>query len=74
MTPLVIGMVMALLADLDSPRTGLIHIEQNSNGTACPRCNRDEAVRLVKETKGKAAFETLCSRRRSIVVPPAIRS
>ena len=30
MTPLVIGVVMALLADLDSPRTGLIRIEQNS--------------------------------------------
>ena len=30
MTPLVIAVVMALLADLDSPRTGLIHIEQNS--------------------------------------------
>ena len=29
-TPLVIGVVMALLADLDSPRTGLIHIEQTS--------------------------------------------
>jgi hypothetical protein len=26
----VIGVVMALLADLDSPRTGLIRIEQNS--------------------------------------------
>ena len=30
MTPLVIGVVMALLADLDSPRTGLIRIEQSS--------------------------------------------
>ena len=30
MTPLVIAVVMALLADLDSPRTGLIHIKQNS--------------------------------------------
>ena len=30
MTPVVIGVVMALLADLDSPRTGLIRIEQNS--------------------------------------------
>ena len=30
MTPLVIGVVMALLADLDSPRTGLIQIDQSS--------------------------------------------
>ena len=30
MTPIVIAVVMALLADLDSPRTGLIRIEQNS--------------------------------------------
>jgi len=30
MTPLVIAVVMALLADLDSPRTGLIRIEQGS--------------------------------------------
>ena len=30
MTPLVIAVVMALLADLDSPRTGLIRIKQNS--------------------------------------------
>jgi hypothetical protein len=30
MTPLVIGVVVALLADLDSPRTGLIRIRQNS--------------------------------------------
>jgi Protein of unknown function (DUF4239) len=30
MTPIVIAVVMALLADLDSPRTGLIRIGQNS--------------------------------------------
>jgi hypothetical protein len=30
MTPLVIAVVMALLADLDSPRTGLIRVEQGS--------------------------------------------
>lgn len=30
MTPMVIAIVMALLADLDSPRTGPIRIEQNS--------------------------------------------
>jgi hypothetical protein len=30
MTPIVISVVMALLADLDSPRTGLIRIGQNS--------------------------------------------
>jgi hypothetical protein len=30
MTPLVIAVLMGLLADLDSPRTGLIRIEQNS--------------------------------------------
>ena len=30
MTPLVISVVMALIADLDSPNTGLIHVEQNS--------------------------------------------
>lgn len=64
MTPLVIGMVMALLADLDSPRTGLIHIEQNSNGTACPRCNRDEAVRLVGGDKRKSSV-------RDFMQPPA---
>lgn len=30
MTPIVIAVVMALLADLDNPRTGLIRIGQNS--------------------------------------------
>jgi hypothetical protein len=30
MTPLVVAAVMALLADLDSPHTGVIGIEQNS--------------------------------------------
>jgi hypothetical protein len=29
-TPVVVALVMALVADLDSPRTGLIHIEQTS--------------------------------------------
>jgi hypothetical protein len=40
MAPLVIAVVMALIADLDSPHTGLIHVEQNSMD------------RLVKEVSG----------------------
>jgi len=38
--PLVIAVVMALIADLDSPHTGLIHVEQNS------------LQRLVKDVAG----------------------
>jgi hypothetical protein len=38
--PLVIAVVMALIADLDSPHTGLIHVEQNS------------MERLVKDVAG----------------------
>jgi hypothetical protein len=30
MTPLVVAIVMALVADLDSPHTGLIGVQQNS--------------------------------------------
>jgi hypothetical protein len=40
MTPLVIAVVMALIADLDSPYTGLIHVEQNAMN------------RLVKDAAG----------------------
>jgi hypothetical protein len=40
MTPLVIAIVMALIADLDSPHTGLIRVEQNS------------MERLVKDATG----------------------
>jgi uncharacterized membrane protein len=29
-TPLVVAVVMGLIADLDSPHTGFIHVEQNS--------------------------------------------
>jgi len=40
MTPLVIAVVMALIADLDSPYTGFIHVEQNAMN------------RLVKDAAG----------------------
>lgn len=40
MTPIVIAVVMALIADLDSPSTGLIHVEQNAMN------------RLVKDAAG----------------------
>jgi hypothetical protein len=40
MTPLMIAVVMALIADLDSPYTGFIHVEQNAMN------------RLVKDAAG----------------------
>jgi hypothetical protein len=39
-TPLVIALVMALIADLDDPHTGLIHIHQNSMNRLVHELNR----------------------------------